>query len=92
MSVLEDVRRFEEGLVERLRELEPLIHEYDQLRAVAQQLGVSYTPGEQPAPANAPGRRISRRPAGASTDRSPAAAKPASPPDVARRPGGPTRR
>jgi hypothetical protein len=65
MPVLDDIRRFEEHLVERLRELEPLVREYEQLRAVAQQLEVSYTPGEQPAPTSPPPRRARAATAGA---------------------------
>jgi Winged helix-turn-helix DNA-binding len=45
MSLVDQVRKLEHEVVERLRELEPLTREYDQLRKVAQRLGLKYTPG-----------------------------------------------
>src|SRR3954469_22973625 len=44
MSLLDQVRKLEREVVDRLRALEPLIFEYDQLRKVAEQLGLKYTP------------------------------------------------
>src|SRR3954452_337576 len=46
MSLLGQVRKVEQQVVERLKELEPLIGEYNQLRRLAQRLGVGYTPPE----------------------------------------------
>jgi Winged helix-turn-helix DNA-binding len=44
MSLLDQVRKLEHEVVDRLKALEPLIFEYDQLRKVAERLGVKYTP------------------------------------------------
>ncbi len=41
MSVLDDLRQAEQRLVARLRELEPLADEYQQLRAEADRLGLT---------------------------------------------------
>jgi hypothetical protein len=46
MSLLDEVRTFEQTVVRRLRELEPLLGEYKQLRTLAQRLGISYSPDE----------------------------------------------
>jgi hypothetical protein len=60
MSLLDEVRKFEHQVVERLRELEPLIAEYNQLRKLAGRLGVSYTPPqEDTAASTAPAGRTS---------------------------------
>jgi Winged helix-turn-helix DNA-binding len=45
MSLLDQVRKLEQEVVDRLKELEPLTREYDQLRKVAERLGLKYTPG-----------------------------------------------
>jgi ribosomal protein S25 len=44
MSLLDQVRKLEQEVVERLKELEPLKHEYEQLRKLAGRLGVNYSP------------------------------------------------
>jgi hypothetical protein len=44
MSVLDQVRELEQDVVARLKELEPLKREYEQLRNVAQRLGIKYSP------------------------------------------------
>src|SRR3954453_16856966 len=44
MSLLDQVRKLEEQVLNRLRELEPLVREHEQLRAVAERLGVKYSP------------------------------------------------
>src|SRR4051795_4506024 len=44
MSLPNQVRKLEHEVVDRLKALEPLIFEYDQLRKVAERLGVKYTP------------------------------------------------
>ena len=57
MSLLDEVRKLEQQVTKRLRELEPLTREYDQLRKLAERLGVKYAPrseeaeGEPKAPA-----------------------------------------
>jgi MarR family len=43
MSLPDQVRKLEHEVVDRLKALEPLIFEYDQLRKVAERLGVKYT-------------------------------------------------
>ena len=45
MSLVDQVRKLEQQVVDRLRELEPLTREYNQLRKVAERLGLKYTPG-----------------------------------------------
>lgn len=54
MSIVEEVRGLERRVTERLAELEPLVAEYEELRALAQQLGFSYDGAAQEA---APPRR-----------------------------------
>src|SRR4051794_5381433 len=49
MSLLDQARRFERQVTDRLRELEPLVREYDQLRKVAERLGLKDPAREQPA-------------------------------------------
>jgi transposase-like protein len=56
VSVLDQLRDLERQVVGRLQELEPLVREYEQLRAAAERLGVSYQPradtgdGDRPRP------------------------------------------
>jgi hypothetical protein len=83
MSLLDEVRKFEHTVVGRLKELEPLLREYDQLRALAQRLGISYTPSDQNTPAtDRPTRRArsatkrSRPARPATKSRAPRSAKP----------------
>lgn len=45
MSLVDQVRQLEQQVLERLKELEPLTREYEQLRKVAQRLGLKYSPG-----------------------------------------------
>lgn len=59
MLVLDQVRDLERRVVSRLRELEPLMREYEQLRKAAQRLGVKYTPRADRAPSEQ--RPASRR-------------------------------
>jgi hypothetical protein len=44
MSLLDEVRKLEQRVVDRLKELEPLTREYDQLRKLAERLGLKYSP------------------------------------------------
>lgn len=44
MSVLDQLRDVERQLVARLRELEPMVREYEELRVAAERLGVGYQP------------------------------------------------
>jgi hypothetical protein len=44
MSLLDQVRKLEQQVVDRLKELEPLTREYEQLRKLAERLGIKYSP------------------------------------------------
>jgi transposase-like protein len=87
VSVLDQLRDFERQVVGRLRELEPLVREYEQLRVAAERLGVSYQPRSDTGDGDRPGPRRRRRAtrsstgapraAGTSADRGRRAAKPA---------------
>jgi hypothetical protein len=45
MTVLDQVRKLEREVIDRLQELEPLIREYEELREIAPRLELEYTPG-----------------------------------------------
>jgi hypothetical protein len=84
MSLVDQVRRLELQVVDRLKELEPLAREYDQLRKVAQRLGLKYTPGsatsDDGAGSSTTRRRTSKRaPAAKRPSRKPAKAQVARP-------------
>ena len=64
MTVLDEVRKLEREVIDRLKELEPLTREYEELREIAQRLGLDYTPG---APGSAAAAGASRAPARNST-------------------------
>src|SRR3954470_24341973 len=76
MSLPDQVRKLEQEVVDRLKALEPVIFEYDQLRKVAERLGLKYTPpAAEPEGETEPAtRRVTRRPGRARTAK--AAAKP----------------
>jgi winged helix-turn-helix DNA-binding protein len=92
MSMVDQVRKLEQEVVSRLKELEPLKGEYDQLRKLAARLGVKYSPGSgdgarpasrsrrpgKPAAAakRAPGRKAKAAKPRASTGAAKSAAKP----------------
>jgi Winged helix-turn-helix DNA-binding len=81
MSLLDQV---EQQVVNRLKELEPLIREYDQLRKVAERLGLKYSPGSDQSddgatPATKPRRPGKRAAAAKRTARRPGKAKAARP-------------
>jgi CRP-like cAMP-binding protein len=63
VSVLDELRALEEQIVTRLRELEPMVAEYQELRAAAERLGIEYAPGAAPSGASrkAPTRSTSTR-------------------------------
>lgn len=48
MSVLEQLEEFEQSIVKRLRELAPLVREYQELRGVADRLGLDPGPDLPP--------------------------------------------
>jgi hypothetical protein len=84
MSLVDQVRKLEQQVVERLKELEPLTHEYDQLRKLAERLGLKYSPGpgqtnEAATSATKARRRGKRAPAAKRPARRPAKAKAAQP-------------
>ena len=63
-SVLDEVRGIEGRVAARLRELAPLVAEFEELRAVADRLGLDLAP-ELPAPSPSSGRASRGRRAGA---------------------------
>ena len=78
MSLLDQVRRFEKQLVSRLRELEPLTREYEQLRRAAERLGIRYAPADsEPAAGAQP--RSARAGSGERAARATRTARPARP-------------
>jgi hypothetical protein len=93
MSLLDQVRKLERQVVDRLKELEPLTREYEQLRKVAQRLGIEYSPRSEEGAAKAKpsttasrgrgragaGKRAARTPAKARAGGSAARARAAKP-------------
>jgi len=61
MSLLDQVRKLEQQVMSRLKELEPLMREYDQLRRVAQRLGLDYSSASKPASEPAEGTATAPR-------------------------------
>jgi hypothetical protein len=88
VSVLDDLRRAQDQLVARLQELEPLVSEYQELRQVADRLGLPADahPAE-PAAASATAEPVAAAPAPKRPSRRRRAAKPADR-SVKRQPGG----
>jgi hypothetical protein len=82
MSLVDQVRKLEKEVIDRLKELEPLTREYAQLRKVAQRLGLKYTPGpaksDDGATRSAP-RRRKAKPATKRAPRKPAKTRAAQP-------------
>jgi hypothetical protein len=60
MALLDEVQRMEERVARRLRELEPLVSEYEELKQVAERLGVTATDGKA-TPAGRTARRAPSR-------------------------------
>ena len=60
MSLVDEARTVRERIVSRLRELAPLVREYNELRAVAVEMGLE-VPSDEAAPAGPAGRRKHRR-------------------------------
>jgi Winged helix-turn-helix DNA-binding len=87
MSLLDQVRKLEQQVMDRLKELEPLTREYEQLRKVAERLGLKYSPGSAEAGEEAARSATARRAGKRSGASKPAARKPAKP-RAARTPGG----
>ena len=86
MSLVDQVRKIEQQVMDRLKELEPLTREYDQLRKVAERLGLKYSPDTGKSSDGATRTRPPGKRAGTAkrTARKPARAKPAKPRAVAR--------
>jgi hypothetical protein len=80
MSLVDQVRKLEQQVVDRLKELEPLTREYDQLRKVAERLGLKYSPGSGQINEAATSATKARRP----RKRAPAAKRPARRPATAK--------
>jgi hypothetical protein len=76
VSVLNDVRELEQRVASRLKELQPLVEEYNELRRVAERLGVDVEAAGRP--------RARTAKAGGGAKRRPAARKPS----ARSRPGG----
>ena len=77
MSLLDQVHKLEQQVVNRLKELEPLTREYDQLRKVAERLGLKYSPGSGQSDDGATPATKPRRPGKRGTRAKPAARRPA---------------
>jgi ribosomal protein S25 len=56
LSVLDEVRSLEKHVVDRLRELEPALAEYEELRKLADRLELGYDPAATPPTAKRAGR------------------------------------
>jgi hypothetical protein len=80
VSLVDQVRKLEQQVVDRLKELEPLTREYDQLRKVAERLGLKYSPGSGQINEAATSATKARRP----RKRAPAAKRPARRPATAK--------
>jgi hypothetical protein len=61
MSLLDHMRKLEREVMDRLKELEPLTREYEQLRKVAERLGLKYSPKPAEAEAEAQPSTATRR-------------------------------
>jgi hypothetical protein len=60
MSVLDDFTKLERNVVQRLKELDPLVAEHRELRALAERLGIDAGAGATPEPPEPPAPRRSR--------------------------------
>jgi transposase-like protein len=69
MSLLDQVRDLERQVVSRLRELQPLVREYEQLRQAAERLGIRYAPHSDGASGQPRQASRRRRPSQASARR-----------------------
>ena len=91
MSVLDDLRRAQDQLVARLQELEPLVSEYQELRQVADRLGLpADAQAGEPAAASATAEPVADEPAAPAPKRPSRRRRAAKPADrsVRRQPGG----
>jgi hypothetical protein len=91
VSVLDDLRRAQDQLVARLQELEPLVSEYQELRQVADRLGLpADAQAGEPAAASATAEPVADEPAAPAPKRPSRRRRAAKPADrsVRRQPGG----
>jgi DNA primase len=77
VSVLDDLREAEQRVAQRLKELEPAVAEYQELREVAKRLGIDAAASTPPAAAQSPARRRPRRRSTSGSGAAAATAKPA---------------
>jgi hypothetical protein len=89
MSLLDQVRKLEQQVVDRLKELEPLTREYEQLRSLAERLGLKYSPASakseaEPKPSTTARRAGTRARAAGFAARTPAKTRAARSPARAR--------
>jgi hypothetical protein len=78
MSLVDEVRSFRERVAQRLRELEPLVREYNELTQIAAEIGLDNPGSPAPRPSESVGVRV--RPAEESAGPAKAPAKPGSQP------------
>jgi len=76
VSVLDRFREAEEGVAQRLKELEPAVAEYRELQAVAERLGIDAAASSAPSAGRGPARRRARRTSTSGAGTSAPAAKP----------------
>jgi transcriptional regulator with GAF, ATPase, and Fis domain len=77
VSVLDELREAEQRVVQRLKELEPAVTEYQELQAVAKRLGIDAAASTTASASSPPPRRRSRRQSTSGSRKSSGAAKPA---------------
>ena len=87
MSLLDQVRNLPQQVIDRLKELEPLAREYDQLRKFAERLGVKYSPDSAQAEADAQRTPTTRAGATRARAKQPSGRAPANTARAARAPG-----
>jgi predicted HTH transcriptional regulator len=69
VSVLEDLRNVEERVAARLQELQPLVEEYEELRRIADRLGLDVNTAQPKPTKPAKTRRVAAKRAGATSTR-----------------------
>src|SRR4029078_4494674 len=77
MSVLDDLRKAEQRVAQRLKELEPAVAEYQELQEVAKRLGIDALASTPPPATQSTTRRRSRRRSTSASGTPTAPAKPA---------------
>jgi DNA primase len=77
VSVLDDLRKAEQRVAQRLKELEPAVAEYQELQEVAKRLGIDAAASTPPTAAQSGARRRPRRRSTSGSGAAAASAKPA---------------